>query len=365
MEYVQERIATLHDLTGHTPDAPTERAAVVVPMTDREYAGLAAEHTLKTLEAVDPARVIVPLRAPAARVPAFREWLAGFDLPLALLWCNAPAVDDLLGEYGVGSEAGKGRDVWLALGIATRAPVEFVVVHDADVTSYDASHVPRLLAPLSEFAFSKGYYARVENDRLYGRLFRLFFAPLVETLRARHDHPLIEYLGAFRYALAGEMGFRASLVEELRLQPSWGLETGLLGETFLTAGVPGTVQVDLGVHEHDHRAVGGETGLAGMSEHVSRALFRALGDVGIDPEFETLPAAYRETADRFTEGYAADAAFNGLSYDCEGERAQIDAYAEAIGHVDGDEDRRLPAWSEVDLEPERIEAASARAIEER
>ena len=46
MEYGQERIATLHDLTGHVPDAPTERAAVVVPMTDREYAGLAAERVL-------------------------------------------------------------------------------------------------------------------------------------------------------------------------------------------------------------------------------------------------------------------------------------------------------------------------------
>jgi len=42
MEYVQERVTTLHDLTDPTPDAPTDRATVVVPMTEREYAGLAA-----------------------------------------------------------------------------------------------------------------------------------------------------------------------------------------------------------------------------------------------------------------------------------------------------------------------------------
>jgi glucosyl-3-phosphoglycerate synthase len=359
MEYVQERIATLHDLTDPTPDAPTERAAVVVPMTDREYAGLAAERTLKTLESVDPARVIVPLRAPESRIEEFRRWLSEFDLSLTLLWCNAPEVDALLADHGIEGEAGKGRDVWLAFGVAARE--EYLVLHDADVASYDAAHVPRLLAPLTEFDFAKGYYARVENDRLYGRLFRLFYEPLVATLSDRHDHALLDYLGAFRYALSGEMGFRSEIVSELRLQPAWGLETGLLGEAFLTAGFSETAQVDLGIHEHDHRAVRGETGLAGMSTHVASALAQALSDAGIEPEFETLPEAYRETAERFVEGYAADAAFNGLDYDREAERAQVDTYAEAI--TPPETDSRLPAWADTDLSPAEVTAASERALD--
>lgn len=359
MEYTQERIATLHDLTGHTPDAPTERAAVVVPMTDREFAGLAPEKTLATLEEIDPARVIVPLRAPASRVSSFCEWLSAFDLSLTPLWCNAPEVETLLTEHGINGNTGKGRDVWLALGLAARE--ELIVLHDADVKSYDSSHVPRLLSPLTEFEFSKGYYARVENNRLYGRLFRLFFTPLVEAVREGHDDAILDYLGAFRYALSGEMGFRSALAREIRLEPAWGLETGLLGETFSHAGFEGTVQVDLGVHEHDHRAVGGESGLIGMSEHVANALWRLLADRGISPDFETLPEEYRETADRFVRSYAADAAFNGLDYEPETERAQVDSYVESIRPTEGDE--RLPTWTETNLSPDAVAAASERAFE--
>lgn len=358
MEYVQERIATLHDLTDHTPEAPTDRAAVVVPMTEREYVSLAAERTLAALETVDPARVIVALRAPESRVEAFGTWLSSFDLDCTVLWCNAPEVDDLLGKYDLGGRTGKGRDVWLGLGLAARR--EYVVLHDADVKSYDPSHVPRLLAPLTEFDFSKGYYARVENGRLYGRLFRLFFAPLVAALRERHSHAILDYLAAFRYALSGEMGFSSHLARGIRLQPSWGLETGLLGEAFAAAGFSGTAQVDLGVHEHDHRAIGGRTGLAGMSERVGRALFRVLSDAGLSPDFETVPERYREVADRFVRGYAADAAFNGLSYDAEHERAQVDSYAEAITPLETDD--RLPAWTETSLSPEEVAGASERAL---
>ena len=68
MEYVQERVTTLHDLTDPTPTAPTDRATVVVPMTEREYAGLAPDRVLSELERVDPGEVVVPLRAPADRV---------------------------------------------------------------------------------------------------------------------------------------------------------------------------------------------------------------------------------------------------------------------------------------------------------
>ena len=215
MEYVQERIATLHDFGDADPPAPLDRATVVVPMTEREHASLAAERVLETLERVAPDRVLIALRASEAALPEVVSWLEGFDLPLSVCWCTAPAIEDRLAAAGIETPAGKGRDVWLALGIA--ASSDFVVVHDADAKSYAASHVPRLLFPLAgEASFAKGYYARVENGQLYGRLCRLFVAPVLRALRDEYDAPILQYLAAFRYPLAGEFAMTGDLARRLR-----------------------------------------------------------------------------------------------------------------------------------------------------
>jgi glucosyl-3-phosphoglycerate synthase len=361
MEYVQERVATLHDLGGAVPDAPVDRAAVVVPMTEREYAGLAAERVLSALERLSPARVVVPLRAPADRVAPFADWLDEYDLPLTVVWCDGPRVESLLDAHGLDGERGKGRDVWLALGAALSE--EYVVFHDADTRTYDESYVRRLLFPLAHgYEFSKGYYARVENGRLYGRLFRLFYAPLVRALADAHDAPVVDYLGAFRYALAGEFAATADLAAGLRLQRSWGLEVGTLGDAFARAGAPGVAQVDLGAYEHDHRSVSGPTGLSDMSRGVGRALFTVVEDHGVTPDYDSLPARYREAADGLVRAYAADAAFNGLDYSPEEERSQIDRYAEAV--VPPGADDRLPAWTDAPVSPDEVTDRAAADLRE-
>lgn len=362
MEYVQERVTTLHDLgRGHDAvraDAPTDRTAVVVPMTEREYAGLAAERVLAELETLDPGRVVVPLRAAPDRVCRFRDWLAEFDLSLDVLWCDGPRVGDLLHEHGLNGERGKGRDVWLALGHALDGGFDYVVCHDADTRSYSADYVTRLLFPLTRGdEFSKGYYARVENDRLYGRLFRLFYVPLVRTLADAHDTPVLDYLDAFRYALAGEFAASADLASRLRMQRSWGLEVGTLGDVFRVVGFEGSAQVDLGRYEHDHRSVGGPTGLTDMSESVGEALLRTVEAHGVTPDYDTLTDRYRRTARGLVESYAADAAFNGLDYDREDERDQVDDYAGAVAPPGPD--TRLPAWVDAPLDAETVVAAAA------
>jgi len=357
MEYVQERVTTLHDLADPTPSVPAGEAAVVIPMTDREYGDLAAERTLSAIETVDPGAVVVPLRVPADRVEPLREWLGEFDLPLEVVWCNGPDVRTLLDRERIGGDGGKGRDVWLALGLAAERG-EYVVCVDADATTFSEAHVPRLLAPLGDGAnhFSKGYYARVENGRLYGRLFRLLYVPLIRALSDRNDARILDYLGSFRYALAGEFAATADLVRGLRVQPGWGLEVCTLGDAFEYAGFEDSVQVDLGRHEHDHKSVGGPTGLSEMSREVGAAILRVVEGAGVDPDYERLPEAYREAAGRLVDQYAADAGFNGLDYDRAEEREQVDLYAEAVRPPD--EDRRLPAWRETDLGPEEVLAAS-------
>ncbi len=360
MEYVQERIATLHDLprTPQTGDGDSLLAetAVVVPMTDREHASLAAEAVLTELEDLQPTAVFVPVRSPPDRIEAFRGWLESFDLPLTVLWCTAPGVSELLETAGLANGFGKGRDVWLALGPAAAA-CEYVVVHDADAANYSASHVTRLLTPLAlGYDFAKGYYARVEKNRLYGRLFRLLYRPLVFALADEHEAPIFDYLASFRYALAGEFAMTAELATQLRAQRSWGLEVGTLGDAFEYAGFAGTAQVDLGHHEHDHRSVAGETGLEGMSREVAGALFRTIEDHGVSPAYDRLPNRYQEVATQLIAGYEADAAFNGLEFDTAGEIDQVNRYGSVLAPPGPD--RRLPPWTASPVTPEDVLTAA-------
>jgi len=363
MEYVQERIATLHDFADARPSAPTNRAAVIVPLTAQDCGTAATEGVFSALETVEPERAVVPLRADPSRIADARQWLDSFDLSMTVLWCTAPRVERHLADVGLDGTAGKGRDVWLGLGVARES--EYVVVHDADATTYDASHVPCLLFPLTkEYEFVKGYYARVEDNQLYGRLFRLFYAPLLRALAdgdTATSSDLLAYLGAFRYALAGEFAATSDLVSRLRTPRGWGLEIGTLGDTFDAAGFAGTAQVDLGVHEHEHRPVDGAAGLGEMCTQVGAVLFRLLEEHGLDPEYETLPSRYRACARTLVDQYEADAAFNDLAYDPGAELEQVEQYARAIQPPG--EDTRLPAWRETELDAETVRSLSSRALD--
>lgn len=365
MEYVQERVTTLHGFANPEPDAPVDRAAVVVPITEREHANLAAEHVLETLSAVDPARVVVPLSAAPERVAATAAWLEGFDADVEVVWGDGPRVGDLLADAGLDGGRGKGRDVWLGLGVAAKA--RYVVVHDADASTYSPADVPRLLFPLaSGFSFAKGYYARVEDDRLYGRLNRLLYVPLVRALRAANDAPILAYLDAFRYGLAGEFAATGELASQLRVERGWGLEVGTLGDAFAAVGAEGTAQVDLGRHEHDHRSVHGPEGLGDMADDVAAALLRVAEEGGVDPDYDTLTDRYRDVAERLLDQYAVDAAFNRLDYDRAAEHDQVERYASSVAPPGRRPDSRLPRWVDAPiaarevLEATRADLAAAR-----
>jgi len=167
MEYVQERIATLQRLRRDGAGcAPTDRAAVVVPLTGGTTPVLAAERVFSRLERVDR-------RASSSRCGPHRTRSATSSAGSTASTstgrcCGATRRRSSRASTSAGwTGTGKGRDVWLALGVAARH--DYVVVHDADATTYSVAHVPKLLFPLANgFQFSKGYYARVENGRLYG-----------------------------------------------------------------------------------------------------------------------------------------------------------------------------------------------------
>lgn len=360
MEYAQERIATFHDYGGAHPSAPVEQTTVVVPLAERDQKSTATERVLNTLEEVDPARVVVPLRARESTVISVTDWLESFDLNLTVLWCTAPRVESLLTDEGLNGTAGKGRDVWLGLGVASQSP--YVVVHDADALTYDRAHVPKLLYPLSEgYEFSKGYYARVEDEQLYGRLFRLFYTPLVQALDATVDHPFVSYLASFRYALAGEFAMTRELARAVRAPRDWGLELGTLGEAFEHAGFSETAQVDLGIHEHEHRSVEGSGGLEEMCTEVGETLFTVLEEQGIELDYERLRIQFEEYGDQLVRQYAGDAGFNDFDFDSQRETEQVKKYAQTI--LPPNADSRLPAWREAPIEPHQITHCSEADLE--
>ncbi|MFC6722756.1 glycosyl transferase family 2 [Halobacteriaceae bacterium SHR40] len=360
MEYTQERFATFHDYGDAQPPAPVDEATVVVPLAERDHASPAANRAMEKLEAVDPGRVLIALRADSDAVSRIVEWVDSFEFDGTVLWCTAPAIKTALEANGIDSAAGKGRDVWLAVGVASKS--EYVVVHDADATTYDTAHVPKLLFPLANgYDFAKGYYARVENQQLYGRLFRLFYTPLVQVLEAEHHHPFVSYLDSFRYALAGEFAMTAETAQSVRSPSGWGLEVGTLGDTFDIAGFEGTAQVDLGIHKHEHRSVEGSGGLGQMCAEVGETLFTVLEEQGLELDYDRLRSQYHDRADQIVEQYAGDAAFNGFAFDEQREHDQAATYAEAITPPTTDD--RLPAWQEIALDPAEIEEHSAAAID--
>jgi hypothetical protein len=61
-----------------------------------------------------------------------------------------------------------------------RGEVSAIAFHDADIITYDRDFITRLLFPLMHmrFQFVKGYYIRYDK-KLYGRVTRLFYFPLV------------------------------------------------------------------------------------------------------------------------------------------------------------------------------------------
>jgi glucosyl-3-phosphoglycerate synthase len=135
----------------------------------------------------------------------------------------------------------------------------------------------------------------------------------------------------------------------------------MLGEAYDVVGEAATAQVDLGMHRHDHRPVGGRGGLSTMAAEVGEALFRVLEDHGLAPDYERLPDAYRDAADTLIRQYSADATVNALTYDAEAERSQVQSYAESI-RAPGPDDR-LPPWTETTLSPTAVLAASRDALD--
>jgi glucosyl-3-phosphoglycerate synthase len=360
------------ELLSYRDDRPV---ALVLPCHIVEIAGPALKGIVQELERVPYlAQLVLSLSGPADRGhysevrSLFRDVRCNGKAS-TILWNQGPRVEQLierLREHGLDpGQDGKGRATWLAFGyvLATHSS-RVVAVHDCDVVDYSRELLARLCYPTANpnlnYEFAKGYYARV-TDRLHGRVTRLFMTPLLRAMKSVLGHqPLLEYLEAFRYPLAGECSMTTDLVRANRVPGDWGLEVGVLAEVYRNCSLKRVCQVELVEnYDHKHHALSEgdpSSGLHRMVTDIAASLIRNLASYGVEFDagfLNTLIAAYVRMAQDGIARYSDDSALNGLQFDRHAEELAVETFSRALRGAGLDFVRdpmgapQIPNWSRV------------------
>ncbi|HDM67358.1 MAG TPA: glucosyl-3-phosphoglycerate synthase [Thermoplasmatales archaeon] len=376
MDLKQEKIATLHDfnvnkeeLIKSVKDAVVERpVSLVMPMLYQEMNNDALVGIKKGLNKCTYLKeVIIPLSAKNEKeFTEVKRFFSDLRIPHLIMWCNGPKIEKLLKDLqsdGIDllKYKGKGRDVWLALGI-TALHSYAVALHDADIVLYDEIIPTKLVYPIVEpeldFKFNKGYYARVDTKKgiMYGRVVRLFLNPLLEALMEQHRTPLkfVQFLSSFRYPLSGEFALTSDLTRDVDIPGNWGLEIGIMAEVYRNVILKRICQTDLGFYDHKHQAIGDETqGLVKMCGDILETLLRVLIEedhLEISEEFLiSLRVLYQRHAQDCIRKYHADAHFNNLRYDRHLEEQMVERFSKQImisgkHYLEHPVGTRIPDW---------------------
>ena len=374
-------ITTLHNLCdrptaaleAQLTDFARERPmALVLPCLYSELDKPALAHIVDELAEVPYLSEIV-IGLDAASEAQFRHALEYFSVlgqSHRVLWNDGPrlkAVQARLAAEGLApGERGKGANVWYCLGyVQALANTRAVALHDCDITTYHRGMLARLIYPVAnpEFAyqFCKGYYARVADGKLNGRVCRLLVSPLIRTMKQlTGGHPYLDYLDSFRYPLAGEFAMQFGVLDGLRIPSDWSLEVGLLSEMYRNYATNRICQVEVAdSYDHKHQDLSPDDasrGLSRMSLDIAKALFKKLATYGVvfdTGTIRTAKACYYRIALDLIESYANDAAMNGLMLDRHSEEQAVELFATNIlkagaSYLEGGEEIPfLPSWHRV------------------
>lgn len=172
----------------------------------------------------------------------------------------------------VAPQPGKGEALWRSLAATTGDIVVFV---DADLIDPDPMFVPKLVGPLlldDAVHLVKGFYRRplttsggADADG-GGRVTELVARPLLAALRP-------ELCGVVQ-PLGGEYAGSRELLTSVPFAPGYGVEIGLLIDTYDRLGLDAIAQVNLGVRAHRNRPLA-ELGV--MSRQVVATLLSRCG----------------------------------------------------------------------------------------
>jgi glucosyl-3-phosphoglycerate synthase len=351
-------VATLHNLTRRPTEeierelvafAQNRPIALILPSLYSELQGEALPRILDHLEKVPYlAEIIIGLdRASEAEFRQAKTFFSRLPQPHRILWNDGPrlmGIHERLVDTGVAPmELGKGRNVWYCMGYAIASGrSDVVALHDCDILTYSRDLLARLVYPVANprfgYVFSKGYYSRIADGKLNGRVSRLLVGPLLEALARTVGHQdYISYLAAFRYPLSGEFAMRMSTIPDIRIPTDWGLEIGVLSEMRRSASSRAICQVDIAdIYDHKHQDLSvddAEKGLSRMSIDITKAVFRKLATEGVTfstGTFRSLKATYYRAALDLIESYNADAVMNGLRLDRHREEQAVELFAANI-----------------------------------
>jgi glucosyl-3-phosphoglycerate synthase len=374
-------ITTLHNLSRRPVEELEQELmsfrkarpmSLVLPSLYSELEGPALKNIVKELAKVPYLEQIV-IGLDQANEQEYRHALEYFsELPqhVRVLWNDGPRLRELdlkLREQKLApTEMGKGRNVWFCFGYVLASGMsKSVALHDCDILTYSRDLLARLIYPVANpnfhYVFCKGYYARVAEGKMNGRVSRLLVTPLLRALKiVCGPTDFLDYLDSYRYPLAGEFSLRTDVVSDLSIPSDWGLEVGVLSEMRRNYSAKSLCQADIAeTYDHKHQELSPEDasrGLSKMSTDISKALFRKLatnGEIFSNEKFRTIKAVYYRLALDFVENYQNDAVANGLRYDRHKEEEAVELFAQNIMRAGAYfldhpmETPFIPSWSRV------------------
>lgn len=351
-------ITTLHNLTRRPVE---EMEKELCEFSEKRPLGLILPSLFSELEGEALPRIVDQL----TEVPYLNEIVIGLDraneaqyrhaikffgkLPQhhRILWNDGPALralDTELLKMGIApTMPGKGRNVWYCIGYMLASNrSESIALHDCDIVTYDRELLARLIYPVANphfnYMFCKGYYSRIADGKLNGRVSRLLVTPLLRSLKKIFGElDYLQYMDTFRYSLAGEFSFRKDVLNDIRIPSDWGLEIGVLSEMYRNNSTNRLCQVDIAdIYDHKHQDLSANNdkgGLSKMSIDISKALFRKLATQGktFNTEtFRSIKATYFRIALDLIETYHNDAIMNGLKLDVHSEEKAVELFAQNI-----------------------------------
>jgi glucosyl-3-phosphoglycerate synthase len=351
-------ITTLHNLSNRSIEEMEKELvsfsaqrpmALILPSLFTELDGKALPNIVKELQQVPYlSQIVIGLdRADEAQYRHALEFFSVLPQDHRVLWNDGPRlreIDAELEALGLApKEAGKGRNVWYCMGytLASGRP-ESVALHDCDILTYNRALLARLIYPVANphfnYKFCKGYYARMADGQLNGRVSRLLVTPMLRALKQLlGENHYLNYMDSYRYPLAGEFSFRRDVLNDLRIPSDWGLEIGVLSEMHRNYANNRLCQVDIAdSYDHKHQTISLDdqtAGLSKMSIDIAKAIFRKLatqGEVFTAESFRTLKATYYRVALDFVETYYNDAVMNGLKTDIHQEEQAVEMFARNI-----------------------------------
>lgn len=346
--------------------------SLILPSLFSELEGDALPNIINHLKGADYLNEVV-IGLDRADEEQYRHALKFFgELPQhhRVLWNEGPrlqALDAELQKLNLApKELGKGRNVWYCMGYTLSSNrSESVALHDCDIVTYDRELLARLIYPVANpqfnYEFCKGFYARVAEGKINGRVSRLLVTPLLRALKKMFgDMEYLEFMDSFRYPLAGEFSFRKDVLTDIRIPSDWGLEIGVLSEMHRNYANNRLCQVDIAdIYDHKHQDLSPdnqEAGLSKMSIDIAKALFRKLATHGktFNTEtFRSIKATYFRIALDFIETYHNDAIMNGLTLDIHSEEKAVELFAQNImdaGEAFLDKPMEtpfIPSWNRV------------------